>query len=111
MLPLTATEVFVEFKPPMETFGEIVPGTSVHLRMRISPDIAIGMGVRVKTPGERKTGRDHSPEALRQGIHSGGQCFMRRDYHPQRQRLPRLPPQGGRPGRETGLAEDAAWHC
>ena len=59
MLPVTATEVFVEFKrPPMETFGEIVPGTSVHLRMRISPDIAIGMGVRVKTPGERMTGRD-----------------------------------------------------
>ena len=59
MLPVTATEVFVEFKrPPMETFGEIVPGTSAHLRMRISPDIAIGMGVRVKTPGERMTGND-----------------------------------------------------
>ena len=59
MLPVTATEVFVEFKrPPMETFGEIVPGTSAHLRMRISPDIAIGMGVRVKTPGERMTGSD-----------------------------------------------------
>ncbi len=26
--------------------------------MRISPDIAIGMGVRVKTPGERMTGKD-----------------------------------------------------
>jgi glucose-6-phosphate 1-dehydrogenase len=26
--------------------------------MRISPDIAIGMGVRVKTPGEQMTGRD-----------------------------------------------------
>ena len=59
MLPVTATEVFVEFKrPPMETFGEIVPGTSAHLRMRISPDIAIGMGVRVKTPGEQMTGSD-----------------------------------------------------
>jgi glucose-6-phosphate 1-dehydrogenase len=59
MLPFTATEVFVEFKrPPMETFGEIVPGTSAHLRMRISPDIAIGMGVRVKTPGEQMTGSD-----------------------------------------------------
>ncbi|MFZ0198212.1 MAG: glucose-6-phosphate dehydrogenase [Candidatus Sulfotelmatobacter sp.] len=59
MLPVTATEVFVEFKrPPMETFGEIVPGTSAHLRMRIGPDIAIAMGVRVKTPGERMTGKD-----------------------------------------------------
>ncbi len=59
VLPVTATEVFVEFKrPPIETFGEIVPGTSAHLRMRISPEIAIGMGVRVKTPGERMTGND-----------------------------------------------------
>jgi glucose-6-phosphate 1-dehydrogenase len=59
MLPVTATEVFVEFKrPPMESFAEIVSGTSAHLRMRISPDIAIGMGVRMKTPGERMTGSD-----------------------------------------------------
>jgi glucose-6-phosphate 1-dehydrogenase len=59
VLPVTATEVLVEFKrPPIETFGEIVPGTSAHLRMRISPDIAIGMGLRVKTPGERMTGSD-----------------------------------------------------
>jgi glucose-6-phosphate 1-dehydrogenase len=59
MLPVTATEVFVEFRrPPIETFDEVVPGPSAHLRMRISPDIAIGMGVRVKTPGERMTGAD-----------------------------------------------------
>jgi glucose-6-phosphate 1-dehydrogenase len=42
----------------METFFEIVPSTSAHLRMRIEPDIAIAMGVRVKTPGERMTGDD-----------------------------------------------------
>lgn len=59
MLPVTATEIFVEFKrPPMEAYGEIVPATSAHLRMRISPDIAIGMGVRVKTPGEQMAGSD-----------------------------------------------------
>jgi glucose-6-phosphate 1-dehydrogenase len=59
LMPVTATEIFVEFKrPPMETFDEIVPGTSSHLRLRIDPDIAIGMGVRVKTPGERMTGSD-----------------------------------------------------
>jgi len=59
MLPVTATEVFVEFKrPPIESFGEVVSGTSAHLRMRISPDIAIGMGLRVKTPGESMTGSD-----------------------------------------------------
>jgi glucose-6-phosphate 1-dehydrogenase len=59
LLPVTTTEVFVIFKrPPIETFGEIVPDTSAHLRMRISPDITIGMGVRVKTPGERMIGSD-----------------------------------------------------
>jgi glucose-6-phosphate 1-dehydrogenase len=42
----------------MEAFGEIVPASSAHLRMRIGPDIAIGMGLRVKTPGERMTGND-----------------------------------------------------
>ena len=59
MLPVTATEIVVQFKrPPVEVFGEIVPASSAHLRMRISPDIVIGMGVRVKTPGERMTGSD-----------------------------------------------------
>jgi glucose-6-phosphate 1-dehydrogenase len=58
-LAMTATEVVVEFKrPPRETFGEIVPALSAHMRMRISPDISIGMGLRVKVPGERMVGRD-----------------------------------------------------
>jgi glucose-6-phosphate 1-dehydrogenase len=58
-LAMTATEVVVEFKrPPRETFGEIVPFLSAHMRMRISPDISIGMGLRVKVPGERTVGRD-----------------------------------------------------
>ena len=58
-LPVTASEVFVMFKrPPLETFDEVVPMASAHLRMRISPEIVIGMGVRVKTPGERMAGND-----------------------------------------------------
>jgi glucose-6-phosphate 1-dehydrogenase len=58
-LPLTAAEVIVEFKrPPRETFGEIVPAASSHLRMRIGPDVAVGLGVRVKTQGERMVGHD-----------------------------------------------------
>jgi glucose-6-phosphate 1-dehydrogenase len=68
MLPVTATEVFVEFKrPPIETFGEVVPCTSAHVRMRISPEIVIGMGVRVKTPGERMTGNDVELTLTEQG--------------------------------------------
>ena len=58
-LALTATEVVVEFKrPPREAFGEIVPSLSAHMRMRISPDISIGLGLRVKVPGERMVGND-----------------------------------------------------
>jgi len=58
-LPETATEVTVQFRrPPQEVFGEIIPAFSSHLRMRISPDISIGMGVRVKRPGDRMVGDD-----------------------------------------------------
>lgn len=58
-LPLTVAEVVVQFRrPPRETFGELVPISSAHVRMRISPDVSIGMGVRVKQPGERMAGED-----------------------------------------------------
>jgi glucose-6-phosphate 1-dehydrogenase len=37
-LPLTATEVMVEFRrPPLEVFGELVPARSNHLRLRLDP--------------------------------------------------------------------------
>jgi glucose-6-phosphate 1-dehydrogenase len=35
-----------------------VPATSSYLRMRVSPDISIGLGLRVKVPGERMVGQD-----------------------------------------------------
>ncbi|MGH7117586.1 MAG: glucose-6-phosphate dehydrogenase [Acetobacteraceae bacterium] len=58
-LPLTASEVVVLFRrPPRETFGEIVPVASSHVRFTISPEVAVGLGVRVKLPGERMRGRD-----------------------------------------------------
>jgi glucose-6-phosphate 1-dehydrogenase len=54
-LPVTAAEVVVEFrKPPRPTFGE--DAQCNYLRMRLSPDISIGMGLRVKHPGERMVG-------------------------------------------------------
>jgi glucose-6-phosphate 1-dehydrogenase len=66
-LAVTSTEVVVEFKrPPRETFGEIVPGHSSHVRIRISPDISISMGLRVKKPGERMSGQDMELTLLRQ---------------------------------------------
>jgi glucose-6-phosphate 1-dehydrogenase len=58
-LPVTSTTVTVAFKrPPRETFGEIVPAFSNHLRFRLSPDVQIGLGIRVKVPGERRVGED-----------------------------------------------------
>ena len=58
-LPVTSTVVTVAFKrPPRETFGEIVPAFSNHLRFRLSPDVLIGLGIRVKVPGERRVGED-----------------------------------------------------
>jgi glucose-6-phosphate 1-dehydrogenase len=58
-LPVTCTEVVVEFRrPPREVFGELVPGMSSHLRLRLSKDVLIAMGMRVKVPGERMAGED-----------------------------------------------------
>jgi glucose-6-phosphate 1-dehydrogenase len=57
----------VEFKrPPRESFGEIVPVLSSHMRARISPDISISMGLRVKKPGERMAGQDVELTFVRQ---------------------------------------------
>jgi glucose-6-phosphate 1-dehydrogenase len=58
-LPVTATELTVEFhRPPRETFGELVPGASAHVRFRVAPDMAIALGLCVKPPGERMEGTD-----------------------------------------------------
>ncbi|MEO8098535.1 MAG: glucose-6-phosphate dehydrogenase [Acidobacteriota bacterium] len=58
-LPLTATEVIVEFKkPPCETFQGSVNGRSNYLRFRLSPEVIIALGMRVKVPGEHMNGED-----------------------------------------------------
>jgi glucose-6-phosphate 1-dehydrogenase len=58
-LPVTATEVVVEFRrPPREAFGELVPSLSSHLRLRLSGEVVIALGMRVKVPGERMAGED-----------------------------------------------------
>ncbi len=58
-MPMTSTTVTAEFKrPPQETFGEIVPAFSNHLRFRLSPDVLIALGIRIKIPGEANVGED-----------------------------------------------------
>jgi len=58
-LPVTATEVMVDFKrPPRETFGETITGLGDHLRLRLSPEVVIALGMRAKQPGESMVGED-----------------------------------------------------
>jgi glucose-6-phosphate 1-dehydrogenase len=69
MLPVTCMEATVEYKrPPRETFGELVPINSAHMRIRVNPDFAIGLGVRTKVPGERMVGRDVELDMHRQEL-------------------------------------------
>jgi glucose-6-phosphate 1-dehydrogenase len=56
-LPLTCTEVFARFHKPPSIIGESQI-TSNHLRFRISPDMAIALGMMVMAPGEVLAGRD-----------------------------------------------------
>jgi len=56
-MPLTAAEVTVEFRPPPRaTFDAEVGAPADYVRARLSPDVGIGMGLRVKHPGERMAG-------------------------------------------------------
>jgi glucose-6-phosphate 1-dehydrogenase len=58
-LPVSAVEVAVQFRaPPCDSFGEGRRASGGTMRMRLSPDVAIGMGVRVKRAGERMAGED-----------------------------------------------------
>ena len=56
-LPLTAAEVTIEFKPPPRSaFGEPAESSANYLRVRLSPDVGVALGLRMKHPGERMTG-------------------------------------------------------
>jgi glucose-6-phosphate 1-dehydrogenase len=58
-LAATAVEVMVYYKrPPRETFEEIASRGSGYMRMKISPDVHIALGLRVKHPGETMKGED-----------------------------------------------------
>ena len=58
-LPVTATEVMVELKhPPQIVFDDVQKGHPNYFRFRLSPDVFICAGARVKTPGESMTGEN-----------------------------------------------------
>ncbi|MBY0247512.1 MAG: glucose-6-phosphate dehydrogenase [Nitrospiraceae bacterium] len=53
-LPTTMTEVLVMFKPP--ALSTLCPGQANYVRFRLSPDVTIAIGARVKRPGEQLIG-------------------------------------------------------
>ena len=57
-LKTTATEVVVELKlSPQVVFGEATPLRGNHVRIRLSPQVAIAIGARSKRPGEGMAGQ------------------------------------------------------
>ncbi len=56
-LPITTTQVIVDLKcPPVTIFDEINPAQSNYFRFRLSPEVVISAGARVKRPGEEMVG-------------------------------------------------------
>ncbi len=56
-LPITTTEVMVQMKtPPLAIFDEISQATSNYFRFRLSPEVTIAAGARVKHHGEDMRG-------------------------------------------------------
>jgi glucose-6-phosphate 1-dehydrogenase len=62
-LPVTATEVVVDYKPPPAcVFEDCADNPPDHLRFRLGPDVAIAIGARTKRPGTQMLG--HPVELL-----------------------------------------------
>jgi glucose-6-phosphate 1-dehydrogenase len=58
-LPVTATEVLVEFhRPPHQVFKEPLPERANYVRFRLGPEMAIAIGARAKHSGEAMTGQN-----------------------------------------------------
>jgi glucose-6-phosphate 1-dehydrogenase len=58
-MPVTATEVLVELKrPPQAVFDTITQNQANYFRFRLSPNVSIALGARVKVPGEAMAGED-----------------------------------------------------
>jgi glucose-6-phosphate 1-dehydrogenase len=55
-LPVTATEIHVTLMPPPHTVFD--RGRPNYVRFRLSPDVSISMGARVKAEGESMVGED-----------------------------------------------------
>jgi glucose-6-phosphate 1-dehydrogenase len=58
-MPVTATEVMVELKrPPQAVFDTIDQSETNYFRFRLSPNVSIALGGRIKMPGEAMVGEN-----------------------------------------------------
>ncbi len=58
-LPVTATEVVVDLRPPpARLFGELGPDYPNFVRFRVGPDVAIALGAHAKKAGPAMEGRE-----------------------------------------------------
>jgi glucose-6-phosphate 1-dehydrogenase len=58
-LPVTATEVVVDLRPPpARVFGDLTPEQPNYLRFRLGPDVAIALGAHSKQAGPTMQGRE-----------------------------------------------------
>jgi glucose-6-phosphate 1-dehydrogenase len=65
-LPVTACEILVSFRcPPFSPFGEELASSPNYLRFRLSPEILIALGTRVKRGGEAMAGEPVELEVMR----------------------------------------------
>jgi glucose-6-phosphate 1-dehydrogenase len=63
----TCTEVMVELrKAPPVVFRDAPPRHGNYVRFRLGPDVAIGIGARIKEPGDELVGRPIELSAVRQ---------------------------------------------
>jgi glucose-6-phosphate 1-dehydrogenase len=68
-LPVTCTEIVARFRKPPALIGES-PLQENHLRLRLSPDVTIAMGMMVMTPGEDLSAE--TVEMLASRLHRAG---------------------------------------
>jgi glucose-6-phosphate 1-dehydrogenase len=93
-LPVTCTEILGRFRKPPSLVGGSVTKEN-HLRLRLSPDVTIAMGMMVMTPGEalsaenvemvasrlpRRGGIDAYERLLIAAMEGDATMFARQDY-------------------------------
>jgi glucose-6-phosphate 1-dehydrogenase len=137
-LPVTCTEVYVEFhRPPQRQYGSHVAGHGRnYVRFRFSPEVVTAIGARSKMPGEGLKGEDVELLVARQpagdidpyerlltnAMHGNGALFAREDsveaawrvvdpvLHQPTPLYPYEPGTWGPVEADTVLAPPGGWH-